>query len=326
MKGSHLEVAGTGSYLPEERITNDNFTGRLLNFYDVKGNVIDRKEFTAEGIVRVTGIEERRKSAPDEFPSDMGYRAAVKAIEKSGISADSLVGIIFATVTEDVNFPSAACKVQKKLGVRGCFAYDVADACAGFPEILAQANTRVLRCPGNYLCIAADCLTKMVDDTDANSTLFGDGAGAVVLTPTEERTGILGEYSISDPFDGQDKMIFRDANRFLRMPEGQAVMKRAIYSMVESARVLKEEIGWEKADVYIPHQANIRIIQGVERKVAREGAEVFTNIDKYGNMSAATCAIALDEALEQGVIKPRSRVIVTSFGGGLVTSAVGIQF
>src|SRR3989344_4370812 len=195
MTNLHLEIAGTGSYLPEEIIPNEFFTNRLLNQYDSNEQIENKKTLTSEEIVKVTGIKERRKSKPEEYPSDMGFQAAVRAIEVSGIKADSLVGIVLASVTEDVDFPSGACKIQKNLDVKNCFAYDVANACAGFPEALAQANSRVLKVPGNYLVIAAECLTKMTDYDDINSTLFGDGAGAAVLTPTEEQRGILAEYS-----------------------------------------------------------------------------------------------------------------------------------
>ncbi|MDP3765597.1 MAG: 3-oxoacyl-[acyl-carrier-protein] synthase III C-terminal domain-containing protein, partial [Nanoarchaeota archaeon] len=144
--------------------------------------------------------------------------------------------------------------------------------------------------------------------------------------------GILAEYSKSNPFDGRDYWIFRDRSGYLRMPEGSNVLKEAVREMLESVRVLKKETGWDRAEVYIPHQANGRIIAGIEARISEEGAIVFKNIESYGNMSSATCAIALDEALREGVIKKGidgtvgSRVIITSFGSGLVTSAVAIQF
>lgn len=328
---THLKIAGTGRYLPKTILTNEYFEFlERLNQYDRDNNIIKTLEgstkITSQKIIEITGIKERRKSAPNEFPSDMGYKAAEIAIEKSGINVDSLVGIIVATVTEDTNFPSAAVKIQKYLGAKNCFAYDIANACAGFPEALAQANSRVSTRPGNYLVISSECLTKMTDYTDLNSTLFGDGAGAAVLIPTEEPVGILADYSKSNPFDDHDIFIFRDSKRTLRMPEGQSVMKEAVRCMLESARCLKEKIGWERADIYIPHQANGRILDAIEKRVSSEGSFVYKNIERYGNMSSATCAVALDEAIEKEIIKEGSKVIITSFGAGLVTAAVAIQF
>ncbi len=322
----HLKIAGTGSYLPTDIIDNSYFTQKPLNRYDKEGNVLETRELTDEGIVKVTGIRERRRAKSHETPSYMGHLAAVNAIERAGIKADSLVGIIVATVTEEVNFPSAACKIQEKLGVRNCIAYDISNACAGFPEALAQANSRMLKREGNYLVVAAEKLTGVTDYTDINSTLFGDGAGAAVLAPTVEPVGILAEFSSSDPHDGGLDLIFRDDESHLSMPEGNRVMKAAVREMTECARNLKAQVGWERADVYIPHQANERIIQSVEKNVIADGATVYRTVAKYGNMSAATCPVALDEALRDGTIKEGSKVIMVSFGAGLVTAGTAIQF
>lgn len=323
----HLEIIGTGSYLPPEIISNSYFLNRPLRKYDVKGEIIEERTFiTEEEIIERTGIKERRKARPDQSPSDLGYIAAKRAIENSGIRTDTITGIILASVTENINFPSGACKIQKQLEIKNCFAYDIANACAGFPEALSQANARVATRPGNYLVIASECLTQIVDYHGINSTLFGDGAGAAVLTPTESERGIRAEYSICNPHEGRDKRIFRDKENFLRMPEGNLVLKSAIRNMVKSAKEIKKQLGWERADVYIPHQANIRIIEGVAERVKKDGAIIFNNIEKVGNMSAATCAVGLNEALRTGTIKQGHKVIITSFGGGEVTAAVAIQF
>lgn len=325
-KQLHLEIIGTGAYLPEQRVPNSFFTGRVLNVYDVDGNITDTRTLTEDGIFETTGIRERRKARADQAPSDLGFLAAKKALDDSGIRADTITGIVMASVTEDENFPNGAGKIQRQLGIRGCFAYDMGNACAGFPEALAQVNARVLRRPGNYLVVAAECLTNMVDYNDINSTLFGDGAGAVVLTPTEGPRGIVAEYSVSDPFDGKDRHIFRDKKRIMRMPFGKAVLREAKSQMVKSAVTLKEELGWQRADVYIPHQANVRITQGIANKVKADGAVVYSIIDRVGNMSSAGAAIALNKALRSGVIKPGHKVIITAFGSGEVTSAVAHQF
>ncbi|MDP4039393.1 MAG: ketoacyl-ACP synthase III [Candidatus Pacearchaeota archaeon] len=322
----HLRVAGTGRYLPDEVIPNSYFAGRDLRRYDSLGCIVGVVRKNESEIFKVTGIRERRKSPQGQTSADMGYEAASMAIERAGIDVDSLVGIIVGTVTEDVNFPSAACKIQERLGARNCFAYDISNACASFPEALAQANARVLRKHGNYLVVSAENMLGMVDSNDINSTLFGNGAGAAVLVPTEGPEGIVAEYSFSNPFDGGLNLIFRDPERFCRMPEGDLVFKRAVKSMITASESLKSDAKWDRADVYIPHQANGRIVDLVESKVREEGCVVFRTVEKYGNMSGATVAVALDEAIEQNVINSGKRVILVSFGSGLVTSGVAIQF
>jgi 3-oxoacyl-[acyl-carrier-protein] synthase III len=321
-----LKVVGTGRYLPENVVDNGFFVGRELNIYDFEGKVIDSKSRTGEQIFGTTGIKERRRANDYEEPSDMGYKAAVKAIEKSGLKVDSLTGIISCSVSERSNYPNVAGKIQKKIGARNCFAKNIEYACAGFPEALAEVNSRVLRRPGNYLVVAVEKMSSMTDYSDLNSTLFGDGAGAAFLEMTEEDKGIMAEYSINDPFNKKDGYIFRDYKGFCRMPEGSRVLKLAVRGMLDAAKNLKEKAGWEFADVYVPHQANGRILDGIVKGVEKEGAIVFRNIEKYGNMSSATCAVALDEALEQGIITEGKKVIVASVGSGIVTSGVAIQF
>ncbi len=329
----HLEIVGTGSYLPLQVVGNDEFIDKDLWAYDSFGNPVGgSRRFSAEKIFELTGIRERRKSRADEFPSNMGYVASERALKMARVSADSLVGIVVATVGEKDNFPSAAVKIQHKLGAKNVqVAYDMQNACAGFPLALIQANALSRDFEGNWLVVGSECLTKINDYTDINCHLFGDGAGAVVCKPTITEKGILGSYSRSEPFDVEGskgiEMIFRDSRAdCIRMPNGGVVLKRAVGSMVDSARVLKERIFWDKADVYIPHQANERIIAGVERKLKEEGAIVYRTVVKYGNMSSATCPVALDEAVRNETINEGSKVIITSFGSGLVTSAVAVQF
>lgn len=258
----------------------------------------------------------------------MGYKATVLAIERAGVSASSIVGIYFASVSERCNFPSGAAKIQKRLGIMGASSLDVVAACAGFCEAVQQARAMNFIKPGNYLVVASESLSRIVDYTDINSTLFGDGAGAALLVPCEDGKGIVAGYSVCDPQDGNDRLIFRDENDFLKMPDGQRVLKKAVRGMIESVEKIKERACWDHADVYIPHQANARIISEIEERVKKQSnnSVVYRNIHKYGNMSSATCAIALDEALRDGTIKERHKVIITAFGAGLVTSAVGIQF
>ncbi len=329
----HLEIIGTGSYLPERVVRNEEFIDSDLWAYDYLGNRIgEPRRFTSEKIFEVTGIRERRKCRDDEWPSTMGYVASERALEMAEVSADSLAGIVVATVGEKDNFPSAAVKIQHKLGARNVqVAYDLQNACAGFPLALIQANALSRELEGNWLVVGSECLTKINDYTDINCHLFGDGAGAVVCKPTIAGRGILDIYSRSEPFDVEGskgiEMIFRDPrSNCIRMPNGSVVLKRAVGAMVESVKTLKGNLGWERADVYIPHQANERIIAGVERKLKEEGAVVYRTVEKYGNMSSATCPVALDEAVRDGTVHEGSRVIITSFGSGLVTSGVAVQF
>ncbi len=325
--GCRLEIIGTGSYLPLDIRTNEYFSGVVKCKHDAQGNKLEHRVLSPESIFQVTGIKERRYAGQNEHPSDMGYQASVRALEHSGIEADSIKGIIVASVSEKKNFPSAACKIQKKLGIRNCFAYDMQNACAGFPEAMIEADARACRNEGgNYLVIASEKLSAHTNLEDINSTLFGDGAGAAVLKWSESGKGIVANYSVSDPFDGNDELIFRNEGNYIWMPDGGTVMKLAVRNMLESARVLKERADWKGADVYIPHQANGRILDAVAKRVVDDGAIVYRNIEKYGNMSAATCAVALDEAIRDGTIHEGSRVIITSFGSGLVTSGVAVQF
>lgn len=326
----HLRIAGTGKYLPNEIIDNRFFEQRDLFVYGTGGvrkpSYVAPNRITSNKIIEMSGIKERRRSKENESPSDLGYFAALDAIKDAAVPLESIVGLIFATITEKQNVPSAACKVQERLGLTNCFAYDINNACSGFIESLASANARVARRRGNYLVIAGECLTKIVDYSDVNSYLFGDGAGAAVLVPSENNLGILAEHSISEPGQGNLDSIISDKSGNLRMPNGGRVMKKAVGNMIGSVTKLKDELGWDKADVYIPHQANKRIIDSVAESLAKEGAKVYSNIERYGNTSAATCAIALHEAIKDGTITSGKRVIMTSFGAGFVTASVAMQF
>lgn len=332
-KGLRLEVIGTGAYLPDEVLKNDHFLNRPLRAHAKDGGLTEVVTYTDDSeIIRRTGILERRRERRGEKPSDLAYHAAVQAIERAGISVDSLTGIIMATVTEDCNYPNGAQKVQRQLGAKNCFAYDIANACAGFPEALAQANGRVIRRPGNYLVLAGECMWSMTEQDYIQGILFGSGGGAAILRPTEEPRGIIAEYSKSNPFEGRDGHIYRNAERMIRMPFGNAVMKEAITEMMAAAQALKEQCGWPCANVIIPHQANYRITKPIIDRVAADGTYVYNGISHHGNMSSATCAFGLDYCLREGVIKhstpeqPGSKVIIVAFGAGESTSAVAMQF
>jgi 3-oxoacyl-[acyl-carrier-protein] synthase-3 len=178
-----LKVIGTGSYLPDRVVKTEDFEGVQMWAYDSSGNRVgEPRTFTASKLIELTGIRERRRSRPNEWPSDMGYNASLNALEMANVSPESLDGIVVATVSERDNFPSAAVRIQEKLGARNVkIAYDLQGACAGFPIALMATNAYARDVPGNWLAVASEALTKVNDYTDINSHLFGDGAGAVVL-------------------------------------------------------------------------------------------------------------------------------------------------
>lgn len=332
-QGLRLEVIGTGTHLPDEVIKNEFFLHRPLRAHAKDGSLTEIVQYEDDSeIRRRSGIIERRREKLGESPSDLAYPAAVKAIEGAGVTVDSLTGIIMATVTEDCNYPNGAQKVQKRLGARNCFAYDIANACAGFPEALAQANARVLRRPGNYLVLAAECMWSMTEEDYIQGFLFGSGGGAAVLRPTDGPLGILADFSKSNPFEGRDGHIYRNAERNIRMPFGGAVMKEATTEMMAAVGDLKKQLDWPCADVIVPHQANYRITKKVTESVEADGTFVYNGIDYHGNMSSATCAFGLDYCLRKNIIKRSmpeqlgSRVIIVAFGAGESTSAVAMQF
>src|SRR3989338_351725 len=351
-----LEIKGTGSYLPEEIVGNEKFSLRPLFSYDSKGNVTDTRILTPNKIIASTGIVMRRKAGSSDTIESMAYHAGAEAISYASINKSSIEGIIVATWgSNDPNTPSYASKVQNELGLCNAkIALDINYACSGFPAALWIANSlaNASTSEGNYLIIASEILTRHLDYRDINSTLFGDGSGAALLCPAlgdtetpynyvnfsgerlvcltshqkeKERVykGILEAYFKSDPFDGREKYIFFDKNGKLRMPEGKKVFREAVNGMLESVEYLRNTLGWGEDAIIIPHQANGRIIDAISAKLDNE--KVYKNM-KYGNMSAATCAVALDDARKGGIVKEGSRVILTSFGAGLVNFAIAHQF
>lgn len=322
------KIVGVGHYLPEKVIRNSYFEERNPLFhYDKNEERTGDPIFTSdEWIMKRMGVAERREAGKDEYVHHLGAEAAKRALENAGMEPDSLDGIMLATVTQKEKFPSAAIKVQKLIGARNVKeAFDIGAACAGFPLTLHLADLAVQASHWTYLAIAVDTLRKITDDTDVNAPLFGDGAGAAILSYTSEKRGVLAYSAGSDPFDGKDELIFQGKEEKLRMPEGKYVHREAIESMVSLAEDIKNQLGWsnEDIDLFIPHQANIRILNQVAERLGLEG-KVFINIEKYGNMSPATCAVAYSEAVEQGRIKEGSKVIVVAFGSGLIYTGVGI--
>lgn len=328
-------VLGTGSYVPGKILDNDFFVEngpyRVFEKEDERGNPVWKKDekgeileksVTAQKIIEMTGIEERRAVCKDETVADLAEKAIKKALQDAGMSAKDLRGIICATLSSTV--PSVACYVQSKLEAENVsYATDINAACSGFTYALNLSSLLVKSGIGPVAVVGAEVLTKIVDYRDLNCALFGDGAGCAIIGPSGEKNlGILESAFISDATAEKTGWIFLDKKGYLRMPEGRSVMKLAVKKMVEAAEIVKAKTGRE-AKVYIPHQANIRIIDAVGKKVGKE--RVYKEgIRKYGNTSAATCAIGLDEVLKKGVAKKGDLVVLTAFGAGPVTCANAI--
>src|SRR3989344_2157627 len=324
------KIVGVGHYLPEKVITNSYFEERNPLFqYDQNEERTGEPIITSdEWIMRRMGVAERREAGKDEYVHHLGAEAAKRALCMAGMQPDDLDGIMLTSVTQKTRFPSAAIEVQKLIGARNVKeAFDIGAACAGFPLALYHADLAVQASRGNYLVVAVDTLRKITDDTDANAPLFGDGAGAAILSYTDKREGILANSSGSNPFDGKSGWILQGESGKLRMPEGKSVMREAIESMVSLSKDIKNQLGWDNKDIdlIIPHQANIRILKQVGERLGLEG-KVFINIEKYGNMSPATCAVGMSEAVEQGKIKEGSKAIIVSFGAGLIYTGVGLVY
>lgn len=312
-------ITGLGSWLPEKVLTN----------YDLM-KIIDTSD---EWIVSRTGISERRIAAKQEAASDLGIRAARKALEDAGISAEELDLILVATITPDMFFPATACIVQKELGAVKAAAFDLSAACSGFIYALAVGSqfvaTGMYR---NVLVVAAETLSKIVNWQDRNTCiLFGDGAGAVVLQPVEEGYGFLsfdlgadgnGGDLLKVPAGGSRKpttmQTVQNQDHYLTM-NGNEVFKFAVKIMGDTAVKSLQQAGLSTKDVdyFVPHQANTRIIDAAVKRLGLSSEKFYVNLDKYGNMSSASVPVALDEAVKNGHIRKGDTVVLVGFGAGL---------
>ncbi|GGN90645.1 beta-ketoacyl-ACP synthase III [Saccharibacillus kuerlensis] len=312
-------VIGTGKYVPE----------RILDNAELE-KMVDTND---EWIVSRTGIRERHIAAPEQATSDLAYEAAVHALESAGMTADQLDLIIVATVTPDTSFPSTACILQDKLGAKKAAAFDLGAACSGFVYSLAAATGFIQNgMYNNALVIGADTLSRITDYTDRNTcVLFGDGAGAVILGEVPEGRGF---QSFDLGAEGAGGGLLQQAAGGSRLPasqetidqrqhfiqmNGRDVFKFAVRVMgTATEEVLrKAEMTKEDIDLFIPHQANIRIIQSAMQRLDLSEDRVMINVDKYANTSAASIPLALVEAVEEGRVKEGDRVIMVGFGGGL---------
>jgi len=319
-------VTGTGSSVPQKVLSNHDL--ELL------------VDTTDEWIVSRTGIRERRIASPDEFTSTFATRAALNALEMASVSPEELDLIIVATVTPDYPFPSTACLLQNNLKAHNAAAFDISAACSGFIYALATADKYIRTGSAkNALVVGAEVLSRIVDWSDRNSCLlFGDGAGAVVLQATDGEGGILDSMLKSDgsywellyqPGPGNrnpaSQNLIDDKLHFLKM-QGNEVFKLAVRSMEEAALAVLASGGYtsESIDLFVPHQANKRIIDAIGKRLGLPDEKVFVNLDRFGNTSAASIPIALDEANRTNRLQHGNLVLLDSFGGGLTWAALSM--
>ncbi|KPJ68228.1 3-oxoacyl-ACP synthase [candidate division WOR-1 bacterium DG_54_3] len=312
------KIKGVGSCVPPKVVTNDD----LAKFI----------ETSDEWIKSRTGIQERRVSDNGTATSDLALIASEQALASAKIPAEHLDLIVVGTTSPDYLFPSVACILQHRLGARKATAFDVSAACSGFNYALAVASSFIEN--GTYqniLVVGADTLTKYLDWNDrASSVLFGDGAGAVVLTPSTDESGILSNWLKAEGHLGKYLIMpgggSRDPEqkngRFITM-DGKEVFKFAVRVLEESIResLKAAKLKVEDISLLIPHQANIRIIDHVIKKMRLPKEKVYVNLYKYGNTSAASIPLALDEALADGRIKKGDIVALSGFGAGLTCGA-----
>ncbi len=321
-------ITGVGSYVPKRVLTNADLE-----------KIVDT---TDDWITSRTGIRERRTAAEDEYTSTMGIAAARIALERAGVDAADLDLIIVATITPDMPFPATACIVQQELGAAKAAAFDLEAACTGF--LYALEIGRQFIDNGTYqnvLIIGAEKLSSIIDWKDRNTcVLFGDGAGAAVLQHRADSRGVLATRLGSDggkanilamPGGGcRQPATINSVNErihFLKM-EGKEVFKNAVNAMTGAAKEVLERSGAGMEDIkcVIPHQANQRIISAVGERLGTRDDQVFVNLHKYGNTSAASVAVALDEAVSTGRIERGDLILIIAFGAGLTWGATVLEW
>ncbi len=315
-------ITGTGSYLPPNRLTNEALAAQLA---------LSGVETSDQWIVERTGIKARHFAAPDVVSSDLALVAAQRALEAADVDAANIDLIIVATSTPDMVFPSTACLLQQKLGVHGCAAFDVQAVCSGFVYALTVADSMIRTgAARKALVVGAEVFSRILDFKDRTTcVLFGDGAGAVVLEASD-MPGILASELHADgrhvdilcvPGTVSGGKVLGDP--LLKM-DGQAVFKLAVGVLEDVARSVLKKAGRSTDDVdwLIPHQANIRIMQGTAKRMKLPMDKLIVTVDEHGNTSAASVPLALDESVRSGKIKPGDTVLLEGVGGGFTWGAV----
>jgi 3-oxoacyl-[acyl-carrier-protein] synthase-3 len=327
-KGRTCSISAVGAYVPARVMTNADLEKIV--------------ETTDEWITSRTGIKERRIAASDEFTSDLGAKAALAAMTRAGVTAEQIDLIIVATLTPDMPFPSTACLVQKKIGARRAAAFDLEAACSGFIYGLEIGQQFIMsRTYDCVLVIGAEKLSSIIDWQDRNTcVLFGDGAGAAILQNRPNAHGLLtvcmgadGNKAelLSMPGGGSRCPATVDSVNsrlhYLRM-DGKETFKSAVNAMCTAAREALERCDLDIAQIkcVIPHQANQRIIDAVGDRLGAKPEQLFVNLHKYGNTSAASVAIALDEAVALGRVQRGDLILLVVFGAGLTWGAAVIEW
>jgi 3-oxoacyl-[acyl-carrier-protein] synthase III len=327
-QGRTCSITGVGSYLPAKILTNAHLE-----------KMVDTSD---EWITTRTGIKSRRQAARDEFTSDMAAHAAQRALKMAGVTADQIDLIIVATITPDMPFPATACIVQQKIGARRAAAFDLEAACSGFIYGLEVGQQFIMsRTYDTVLVIGAEKLSSIVDWKDRNTcVLFGDGAGAAVLQSRPNSHGLLTAVMGADGSKGSLLHMPGGGSRcpasadsvaarlhYLRM-DGRETFKNAVQAMYHAAQeaLRRCELDISKIKCVIPHQANRRIIDAVGKRLGATPEQLFINLDRYGNTSAASVAIALDEAVSSGKIQRGDLILMMVFGAGLTWGAAVIEW
>ena len=322
----YSKIIGTGSYLPNEAVSNDELAARLAK---------DGVETSDEWIRSRTGIEQRYFASPNQTSSDLALFAAENALEMAGVSASEIDLIIVATTSPDMTFPSTACLLQAKIGADNAAAFDVQAVCSGFVYALTTADAMIRAGQARKaLVIGAEVFSRMLDWKDRTScVLFGDGAGAVVLEASEE-AGILASrihsngrlssiLNVSSSIQGGQVV----GNPFMYM-DGQAVFKNAVSALGDVAQEVLEaaNMSAEQLDWLIPHQANLRIISATAKRLNFPMEKVIVTVNQHGNTSAASVPLAFDTAVRDGRITKGQTVLVQGVGGGFTWGANLFRF
>ena len=326
-----IRILGTGSYLPSRILTN----------YDLEKSGLDT---THEWIVKRTGVNERRIAEADQTASDLGYQASLKALEMAGMGAEDIDLIIVATITPDTCCPSAANWLQAKLAAPRAVTFDVTAACSGFIFGLNVAEQYLKnKTYKNVLVVASEIMSRTLNWKDRSTCiLWGDGAGAAVVTQGENSHQILSTHIHTDGANGQDLLMPGGGSKttpishdsvdkglhYLNMIEANLSFRVAVRRFIES---IKEPLEYNHLDLkdvnwIIPHQANVRMFQNIAKSLKIPFERFYLTLQKYGNISSASCAISLDEAIRDGSIQPGNLVCLPVFGGGLTWGSALIRW
>jgi 3-oxoacyl-[acyl-carrier-protein] synthase-3 len=323
-----VAIAGLGASVPEKVLTNSDLE-----------KMVDTSD---EWIRTRTGIRERRIVEPGTGASSLAAAAAREALDDAGVAAEDLDIVIVGTFTPDCPFPSCACLVQEMIGARDAAAFDLNAMCSGFVYGLAVGSQSVMTgAAGNVLVIGVEVLSAVTDYQDRNTCiLFGDGAGAAVLSASPDGHEVLNTWMGADgsgfeliwaPAGGSrrpaSEETVRSREHFLKM-QGRKVFRAAVHKFQEGIRRAAEAAGWglDEIDLIVPHQVNTRIIDAIVERLEIPGEKVYQNLDRYGNTSAASIPLALHEAAAAGAIPPGAKVVLVAVGGGLTFASAAIRW